>query len=294
MCSTFFLHYQRHIVILLLLLSLFEARGQSQKYRIYGNKSYIEFLNKQGIYPEKDEGKALEPKNPITLSLSFVTMVEGITKDQLSAQIKSLNEDFSNKTFEASDNKSPYYKQLATDTGISFCSEFSFVKGDTKVEIKYDFATASALVKNNKVAFGTIPIYIVAFDNMAGYAQAPGYPVETDAIFIDKDFLWGTKTEAYALGKTLTHLIGIYLGLGELWDCTDDDIFDTPLMSVEHFDHEGSLSSCYRYVVYTQPQNFMYNTQDKYMNMFSRGQKEGLWLELSTRRQSLLQTAPCK
>ncbi|HAK78005.1 MAG TPA: hypothetical protein DCM71_14120 [Runella sp.] len=271
-------------IILVLLTS---GLGAFAQLRHYGTKEYSEFLKKLGDTEKIFTDAPKSIKQPITLSLTFVVLSKEITKDQLLKQIAILNEDFSNKTFENATNQNPHYKQLATDTEIRFYENFNLIEAYT--EEKINFVVAQEYIKKMAIGGGkSIPIYIGDLEQTAGFAQLPGYSANNDAIFLHKDYCVGSQINNFHLGKTLTHLMGSYLGLGELWDCQDDGIADTPLMSVEHFDYEGGWSSCYRYIVETMPQNFMYNTQDKYLNMFTKGQKERMLKELSTRRYNLV------
>lgn len=50
----------------------FLCHAQEQKFRFYGNRSYIDFLKKQGIIENKILPKEVEAKFPLTLSLSFL------------------------------------------------------------------------------------------------------------------------------------------------------------------------------------------------------------------------------
>lgn len=278
--------------LLLFALLLISISSYSQLRR-YGTTDYIEFLKTKEASEKPFSGEKTEIKLPITLSITFVMLTKNVSKEQLLKQIQSLNQDFSNQTFELSPNKSPYYQKLATDTDIRFCENFEVLEAFS--DTKTDFINSQDYVRKfNQTNPNNILVFVGSLGNMAGYAQMPGYNAETDAIFIDKDYVLGASTAGYTNGKTLTHLMGTYLGLGELWGCVDDGVFDTPLMSVEHYDHEGSWSSCYNYVIHTMPQNFMYNTEDKYLNMFTTGQKQRMLLELSTRRKSLHASQNCK
>lgn len=277
-------------IILVLLTS---GLGAFAQLRHYGTKEYSEFLKKSGDTEKIFTDAPKADYHPITLSLTFLILSKGPTKDQLLKQIAILNEDFSNKTFENATNQNPHYKRLATDTEIRFCENFNLIEAYT--EEKINFVVAQEYVK--KMAIGgmkSIPIFIGDLEQTAGFAQLPGYSAKNDAIFLHKDYILGTTVKNFHLGKTLTHLMGSYLGLGELWNCQDDGIADTPLMSAEHFENESGWSSCYRYVIQTMPQNFMYNTQDKYLNMFTLGQKERMHKVLNSERYYLLESPTCK
>jgi hypothetical protein len=286
---------------ILLLISTFSicsltAFGQepyvSPYVRYYGTDKYLAFISPKEVKELRPFKPLPDSTLPVTLSLTFVLLSKEVTKDQLLKQVISLNQDFSNKTFELSEHKTPYYQNIVADSQIRFCENFEVIEAYTDEKIDFTLSQEYAR-KFNQNNTNSILIIVGSLDSTAGYTQTPGYPTETDAIFIDKKFLYGTNGTIYELGKTLTHLMGSYLGLAKLWDCIDDDVFDTPLMAVEHHDHVGSWSSCYRYVLHTMPQNFMYNTYDKYLNMFTIGQKERMLNYLSYDRPHLL-LSTCK
>lgn len=271
---------------LLFTLLLFTTSSFAQL-RQYGNRDYIEFLKSKDATEKPFSGEQTETKLPIRLSLTFVLLTKEVSKAQLVKQVVTLNQDFSNQTFERAENQSPYYKQLATDTEIRFCENFELIEDYT--EEKIDFALGQEYARKfNQDYKNSILVFITDLEKMAGYAQMPGYAAETDAIFIDKSYLFGGNTESYDLGKTLTHLIGSYLGLGELWACVDDGVFDTPMHTILHSNANTSVSSCYDFLIFEMPENFMDGTPDKFQNMFTRGQKQKMLLELSTRRKNLI------
>jgi hypothetical protein len=126
-----------------------------------------------------------------------------------------------------------------------------------------------------------------------GYAFLPGSPSTIDGIVIDQDFFGnekGTAKEPYAQGKSLVHLMGTYLGLYDLWNeeepCKDDLVEDTPL-------HDGPTISVptdknSRYVCFCPGtptamfMNFMDNTDDAQLSMFTEGQKKRMRAVLLT------------
>lgn len=117
-------------------------------------------------------------------------------------------------------------------------------------------------------------------ENMAGYAQMPGGPVETDGIVIASAF-FGTGDKLprqYNQGKTLTHLLGSYLNLYELWNeqvqCADDYVEDTPIHNAPNVESHlyKHVSTCNGNPV-EMTMNFMDNTDDAALTMFTLGQK---------------------
>lgn len=130
-----------------------------------------------------------------------------------------------------------------------------------------------------------INIWIGELDSTnAGYAHLPGAPGEVDGIVIDPDFFGnekGTAKAPYTQGKTLVHLMGTYLGLNELWNekdpCADDGVADTP---PHHAPSERIRKDAgYKYItmcrgyILAMYMNFMDNTDDEMLTLFTPGQK---------------------
>lgn len=116
----------------------------------------------------------------------------------------------------------------------------------------------------------------------AGFAQMPGGPPATDGIVIDDRFFGrvvADKTNPYHLGKTLTHLMGSYLNLYELWNeqypCADDYLEDTPIHNAPNFGLPAygyqHISTCDGNPV-EMLSNLMDNTPDTAQYLFTWGQ----------------------
>lgn len=265
----------------------------SAQYRQYDNKAFLDgFKQKYEAVFSITPSNQLSPELPLTLSITYFVLTDAIKRDRLVHQITSLNENFSNRTFESSENQSRHYAQLATDTEIRFCANFDIVEAANVVK---EEQIIELLEKYKEKTSNTIPIIILDLENgLSGQLKTYKLAEEIDVIVLDKDYLSNSDTRNYSQGKTLTHLLGAYLGLGELWGCVDDGIFDTPIHSVQHFDQVGSLSSCYNYEMYTMPQNFMYNTFDEHQNMFTPGQKMKMLFVVNNIRKNLIETNSCK
>lgn len=119
-------------------------------------------------------------------------------------------------------------------------------------------------------------------DNYAGYAQLPGGPEETDGIVIDDRFFARAAADTsnpYRSGKTLSHLMGSYLNLYELWNdytpCADDYVEDTPIHNASN---TGLSDYSYRHVSTCDGNpvemisNLMDNSVDSLQYLFTWGQ----------------------
>lgn len=114
-------------------------------------------------------------------------------------------------------------------------------------------------------------------DTLSGYAQMPGWDDATDGIVVDYQFFGVSGTDdKYSQGKTLTHLIGNYFGLYPLWgrgNCEDDFVSDTPIHNAPNYTCPGykHMSTCDGNPI-EMTMNFMDNTNDECMSMFTLGQ----------------------
>lgn len=165
-------------------------------------------------------------------------------------------------------------------------SGIRFVKTDRKVfglnhEMQHPATGGVAPVTPEKA----INIWVGALgDSNAGYASFPGAPAEWDGIVIDPGYFGnaqGTARAPYQQGKTLVHLMGTYLGLYELWNetnaCADDYVADTPphggpTVTAGKNTNYRVMTICQGYVL-AMYMNFMDNTDDEYLSLFTQGQK---------------------
>ena len=252
---------------------------------------------------------------PIIFHIIHHTDEEKISEAQVYSQIDALNRDFGELTLE-SEQEYPAleregFRERLGSMGLNFCFPDA---GDTPTDLsginyystsriswqmdddmKYTRKGGANAVFPDKV----LNIWVVNLEApLSGYAQMPGAAVITDGIVIDYEFLgtMGTVQEPYHLGKTLTHLVGNYLGLHDLWGeyrCADDYVHDTPI-------HNSPNYGCVAYKHFTTCENnqaemfmnFMDNSDDVCLQMFTIGQKLRLYSFLveGGARASLLQT----
>jgi hypothetical protein len=112
----------------------------------------------------------------------------------------------------------------------------------------------------------------------AGWAQMPGGPEKTDGIVIDDRF-WLRASAGNTPNVTLSHLMGSYLNLYELWNdaqpCSDDYVDDTPIHNASNY---GLTDYSYRHVSTCDGNpvemlsNIMDNADDLIQYMFTWGQ----------------------
>jgi hypothetical protein len=219
---------------------------------------------------------------------------ESDIKKQLNESSKDFRQTVKIEKHEA-DTKEKFSDKNALDTKISFCLASKDPGGRATTGVLTVPTSVTSWLADDKMksastggstAWDTekyLNIWVVNMpDTISAYAQYPGGPILTDGIVIDYRY-FGTKGKTdknfpYTDGKTLTHLIGNYFNLYDLWSetmlCGDDGVEDTPIHNAPTF---GFVD--YRYVStcdgnpVAMSMNYMDNTNDESLYMFTTGQK---------------------
>jgi hypothetical protein len=291
----------RHFPILFtLLLCSITAFGQSDRlYRTYGAEKPLE----EQIASHHRLTAALIPRivrtgdwEDITVPVVFHVLYNGersrVSREQVMEQLEALNQDYSGKAeIPTRDDRDPDGAHAAaqTDTRIRFCFPQAGPEDDpdkflTYRSVAYTEGSESDIKTDETGSAPLAPgrflnIWVTSLeDNRAGYAQRPGGKPETDGIVIDPRYfgLSGTAVAPYDGGKTLTHLIGIYLGLSPIWGdspCSDDGIADTPIHNGPNHGRPGlgHVSTCPGNPL-EMTMNFMDSADDDQLYLFTKGQ----------------------
>ncbi|HMQ08984.1 MAG TPA: zinc-dependent metalloprotease [Saprospiraceae bacterium] len=295
------------LVLLIILCHLLEA----QKLRQYKTLDYMATITKESPFDksssqfERDLNQSLKFIDhddytiPVVFHILYSNDEEKISKSRIANQLKILNEDFSLETpgftreseAEKIKKRVQNYYDAAGDVRVRFCTpswdpENHFTDGivyfPSSQEIWKDYNT----MKEQKQ--GSLPwdperylnIWICRLDDdNSGYAQMPFGPSKWDGIVIDyRYFGTGEDVKApYDEGHTLTHLVGNYLGLYPLWGpypCGDDYVDDTPIHNAPNHrcPDDTHYSLCEGNPV-EMTMNFMDNTYDVCLSMFTKGQR---------------------
>ncbi len=232
-----------------------------------------------------------------------------LTESQILKQVKKLNEMFDSYTApvfsEYPNEEVRKFYELGVSSNIRFCVPQSV--NDDYAGINF-YATNvpnwkdDDAMKKNTTGGATpvdtkhyINVWVVDLANAhaAGYAQMPGGPIGTDGIVIDFDYFLNEDASPdlnpYAEGKTLAHLMASYLGVYELWNedgkCLDDFVDETPVHSAPHFTIDVSPNSRHFTMCSNgftvMHMNFMDNTDDVQLALFTEGQKKRMKVMLS-------------
>lgn len=254
-----------------------------------GNKKDIEKQVKTHKKFDKDSLRIL----PVVFHIVYTEGMPSISEGQVYSQLDALNRDFNSMIVnEDHPTAKKDYSNRAAISKIQFC--FPLEDPQNKPTTGFTIFNSSLptwneynLMKSKKDggvdAWNTdryINIWVVDLqDSTSGYAQMPGGDKKTDGIVIDYRFFGqsGTSLAPFDEGKTLTHLMGNYLGLYPIWGrhrCGDDYIDDTPIHNAPNTGcPEGNhITTCEGNEV-EMTMNFMDNTNDACMYMFTDGQK---------------------
>ena len=235
---------------------------------------------------------------PITVPVVFHVLYQAdsdrLSEELLLAQLDQLNQDFAGETTSNTAEERDVdgrFAAIKADTKINFCVPApGSLNDDYTTPFIYhqiDSVFNNGLNRIKRAELGSeavssrrcLNIWITPLkNNIAGFAQFPGGRAGKDGIVIDPAYILGSPTviRKYNQGKTLTHLVGNYLGLRPLWtnrDCLDDGIADTPVHNLPNRGRSaaGHVSLCDGNPL-EMTMNFMDSGRDSELSMFTEGQ----------------------
>jgi len=306
------------ILLCLVLLSMQYTFAQTQRpYRRFATQTVHQQLLQQQPQWREQERQALQylhqyrqagdiPSRtiPVIFHILYRTEAERVNVQQEQSQIEALNRDFAHQVLgdHPALEREGFLARRPDSTGIHFCLAQIEVNAQTIPAIQYVPTTVSTWSSDRAIHFDSLGganvfrpdqflnVWVGNFGDLAGYAQFPGLAPTTDGIAIDYRYfgIGGTAVAPYNEGKTLTHLMGSYLGLYELWServrCSDDYVFDTPVHNAPNYGCPTykHVTTCYENSV-EMTMNFMDNTDDACMYLFTYGQLIRMHAVLSER-----------
>jgi len=242
---------------------------------------------------------------------------------QILSQIPILNRDYRRRNADTVNTPS-WFKPVASDMNFEFCMASVDPNGNPTNGITRTYNSTAAWSINQDAEFKSLSywpssqylnIWVINLeDGILGYSQLPygSLPginstdpgAATDGIVI----LYAAYGDTigvnfpYALGRTVTHEIGHWLGgLRHPWGdgpCYTDYIDDTPWQDSADYDYDPCsfrTSSCNGPKDTLMTQNYMQYTGDNCMNMFTNDQKQRSRVALFNcpRRVALLNSNGC-
>jgi hypothetical protein len=233
----------------------------------------------------EDEGQKIFI--PIVVHILHSTQQQNISNEQVFSQIKVLNEDFSRNNSDTV-NTLTVFRQYAGNVNIVFFLANQDELGNVTSGITRTSTTHGPFA-NDDIHFTDkggenawqsskyLNIWVCDLaDGVFGFASMPQSDPLKDGAVIDFNFFGSTGivSSPFDKGRTATHEVGHWLGLKHLWGnaggCVDDDgIADTPQQSGPSSGCDLGKTSCGGL---NMVQNFMDNSTDECMNIFTKGQ----------------------
>lgn len=242
-----------------------------------------------------------------------------VSVDQILSQLRVLNEDFQRKNADTLDTPLEF-SEVASGMDIEFVlakrSPAGFpTSGIVRVNGGRDEWFSGNDIELKSLSYWPaeeyLNIWVCNLVDFLGYAEfpvstLPGLEDSDDNRLTDGLVVWHKSfgsiddgnfdlDERYNKGRTATHEIAHFLGLRHIWGdqsgCTGTDyVDDTPVHDDESKGCPSHPSTACEPVVTKMFQNFTDYTDDRCMNMFTKGQVERMEivLENSPRRASLL------
>lgn len=314
------------ILLLLGLILLGPPLFPQQLYRQYATQKYMKDLLAGNPGLEKARSAIERHTydfgiygRPDTVTIPVVIHLVGaasaaITWEDVQAQLNVLNKDFYQPEYLSTESaheawKAEHFAGKASKPFIRFCLAAQNPSGKMTPGVVYALSKVASFPVSNAIttskgggspAWNTanyLNIWVAPLENdVAGFAQMPGGPVASDGIVIHTRFFARTNQRNYittdpaianyAFGRTLSHLVGSYLGLYELWNddqpCADDYVHDTPIHNAPNYEKPGyrHVSTCGDNPV-EMTMNLMDNTDDEAQYMFTNGQMMRMYATLA-------------
>ena len=234
-----------------------------------------------------------------------------MSEQQIQSQIEVLNQDF-NRANSDLDAVPEVWRSLVGSAGVSFVLADRDPLGGASDGITRSPATVPSFTDDDAVkrtasggadawpADRYLNIWVCSLQDLLGYAQFPGGPLETDGVVIDyRSFgTTGTVEAPFDRGRTAVHEIGHWLNLFHIWGddgtgCAGtDNVEDTPNQAGPNTGLPTFPSpSCGNEPSGDMFVNFMDYTDDAGMIMFTHGQVTRMAAAITGPRASMLQEA---
>jgi hypothetical protein len=223
---------------------------------------------------------------PVVVHIVYSHAQQDISDQQVYTQLQVLNEDFNRKNPD-SVNTLAAFRPVAAGCKISFFLAREDASGTPATGVTRTLTTHGPFANDDIHYSATgghdawdtgkfLNIWVCDLaDGVFGYGAPPGSHASVDGIVIDYRYFGVTNTPPYNKGRTATHEIGHWLGLKHLWGeaggCVDDDgIEDTPPQSGASTGCDLARTGCGSL---NMVQNYMDQSYDACMNLFTKGQR---------------------
>jgi len=247
---------------------------------------------------------------PVVVHVVYPTENENISEEQIHSQIDALNRDFNNANSNL-DRVHPDFRDRIANVGFNFClatidPQGNPTNGITRTPTNNNLFVVSEgniyhSERGGKDAWNTeeyLNIWVTKMaPNFAGYGSKPNEnPPDEDGVVLSVNYFGqsGIALPNYQLGRTGTHEVGHYFNIFHPWgnNCDHDDfVADTPTQSDDYNGCPNTdESSCDSRDITA---NFMNNSEDACLAMFTRGQAMRMQAALIHARSGLLNGNGC-
>ncbi len=250
---------------------------------------------------------------PVVVHIVYPTEAENISDAQVFSQIDALNRDFNLENTNL-DRVHPDFKNRIGKVGFNFCLATIDPTGQpttgitrTPTNDDFEYSRGATWIyhtpEGGKTAWNTtqyLNIWVTKTGlGIAGFGSKPNQnPLEQDGIILSVDYFGqeGTALPNYRLGRVGTHEVAHYFNVFHNWglgECGHDDfVADTPIQSTSYNGCPNiDESSCDSRDITA---NFMNNSQDACLAMFTKGQAMRMQAALIHARSGLLNGNSCE
>lgn len=249
---------------------------------------------------------------PVVVHVVYPTERENISDEQIHSQIAALNRDFNRQNSNFNRVHPDFSERIAT-VGFTFCLATTNPFGQTTSGITRTKTTANSIFvrsegniyyteRGGRDAWDTnqyLNIWVTRLaPNVAGFASKPfENSPEEDGVVLSVDYFgqMGTVLPDFNLGRVGTHEVGHYFNLFHPWgsDCSHDDfVADTPTQTDAYNGcPDIDEASCDSRDITA---NFMNNSEDACLAMFTTGQARRMRAALLFARKDLLGSNACQ
>ncbi len=285
-------------------LEMLKAKDPSIPLRMQKNESVLQ----QQIQTMASRASSAPIRTvPVVIHILWHLGYQNICDALVQSQIRVLNEDYAHLNADTTDTPEPF-KNLGEDSGIRFVLANRDPQGNVTGGVIRKYVSSGSFLFGNSMKFDSLGgsdqwdpdrylnIWVCNLEGtVLGYATLPGTanPGEDGVVIAARAFgkYSYDPSGKYNLGRTTTHEVGHWFNLYHIWgddggDCSGSDyVSDTPNQDNYTFGcPDFPQKSCGNGPDGNMFVNFMDYTDDRCMNLFTKGQNQRMQAALDLLR----------